>query len=127
MPFHPGQSGNPTGRPRGRGDKRVTARDDRLREVSATLGQLIPDAFDGDAHALLIALYRDPRVPLELRKDAAACALRVEKPALAASAILNSGRTLEQLITEADALARKRGPLLNGTAVRLDDEAARGV
>jgi hypothetical protein len=76
MPFQPGSSGNPAGRPPGRGDKRVRAREERLQELSELIGQVIPNAFDGNAHELLCAIYRDPRMPLEMRKDAAALALR---------------------------------------------------
>jgi hypothetical protein len=47
----------------------------------------IPDAFRGDAHALLVAIYRDPRHPLDLRLDAAKAAVRFEKPALASTTL----------------------------------------
>ena len=43
-----------------------------------------PDVFDGDAHSLLIAIYKDAKQPIALRLDAAKAAVRFEKPALTA-------------------------------------------
>ncbi len=45
------------------------------------IGLAVPDAFEGDAHAFLIAIYKDPRQPIELRLEAAGKAIRYEKPA----------------------------------------------
>jgi hypothetical protein len=42
------------------------------------------NAFEGDAHTLLIAIYTDTGRPIELRLEAAKAAIRFEKPALAA-------------------------------------------
>ena len=53
-------------------------------KVAAAIGA---DAFEGDAHALLVAVYKDPRHEWELRVDAAKAAVRYEKPALASSTI----------------------------------------
>lgn len=76
-------TGNPPGRPRG-------AKNRRTREVEAAaiaaaeqIGLAVPDAFTGDAHAYLMAIYKDPRQPTELRLEAAGKAIRYEKPALA--------------------------------------------
>ena len=41
-------------------------------------------AFRGDAHALLICIYKDPNQPLAVRIDCAKAALPYEKPRLAA-------------------------------------------
>jgi hypothetical protein len=49
-------------------------------QISEALGNA---AFDGDAHALLMTVYKDETQPIELRLDAAKAALRFEKPALA--------------------------------------------
>jgi hypothetical protein len=40
------------------------------------------NAFEGDAHSLLIAVYKDRSHPIELRLEAAKAAIRFEKPAL---------------------------------------------
>jgi hypothetical protein len=42
----------------------------------------MPGVFEGDAHALLMAAYKDPALPMDLRVDAAKAAVRYEKPAL---------------------------------------------
>jgi hypothetical protein len=47
--------------------------------VTAALGI---DAFDGDAHALLMSVYKDTEQPIDIRIDAAKAAIRYEKPAL---------------------------------------------
>ena len=52
------------------------------------------DAFDGDAHSLLVAIYKDKSRPVELRLEAAKAAIRFEKPALAA---LDARGTIESV------------------------------
>lgn len=49
----------------------------------AYLREKIPNAFQYDAHALLCAVYMDPRFPIGRRIDAAKAALPYEKPSLA--------------------------------------------
>jgi hypothetical protein len=66
---------------------------DALEAVSAALGT---DAFDGDAHALLAAVYKDLAKPIELRVDAAKAAIRYEKPAL--SSVDQKGNAVPQYI-----------------------------
>jgi hypothetical protein len=41
---------------------------------------MLPDAFQGDAHAYLISLYKDPRVDPRVRLEAAKAAAPFEKP-----------------------------------------------
>ena len=69
------------GRPPGSKNKKTLAMEAAAREAVAG----IDEAFDGDAHAFLQAVYKNPDVPLEIRIMAASRALRVEKPALAAT------------------------------------------
>ncbi|MGH8137171.1 MAG: hypothetical protein ACREVV_03100 [Steroidobacteraceae bacterium] len=45
-------------------------------------GVLGDSAFQGDAHALLVAIYKDENKPLPLRLDAAKAAIGYEKPRL---------------------------------------------
>lgn len=47
------------------------------------LHEKIPNAFKWDAHALLCAVYKDPRFPIGRRIDAAKAAISYEKPSLA--------------------------------------------
>ena len=68
------------GRPKGRKNNRTLELEAAAREAAAA----IDEAFEGDAHAFLQAVYRNPAVPLELRIMAASRALKVEKPALSA-------------------------------------------
>ena len=69
------------GRPPGRKNNKTLVLEDAARKAAAT----IDEGFEGDAHAFLQAVYRNPDVPLEVRIMAAGRALRVEKPALSAS------------------------------------------
>ncbi len=69
------------GRPPGSKNKKTLALEEAARQAAAS----IDEAFEGDAHAFLAAVYRDPAVPLEIRITAASRALRVEKPVLSAS------------------------------------------
>lgn len=45
----------------------------------------MPEGFKGDAHALLVAVYRDTWLPLPIRIDAAKAAVKFEKTVLAAT------------------------------------------
>ena len=49
-------------------------------KISATLGS---EVFHGDAHALLMTVYKDLKQPIGLRMEAAKAALPYEKPRLA--------------------------------------------
>ena len=69
------------GRPPGRKNNKTLALEEAARQAAAQ----IDGAFEGDAHAFLQAVYRNPNVPLETRIMAASRALRVEKPTLSAS------------------------------------------
>ena len=60
-------------------------------EAIARVGETIPDAFAGDAHALLIATYKNPNLDLHVRLDAAKAALPYEKPRLQAVTLANEG------------------------------------
>ncbi len=55
------------------------AADSAAKQIAEALGE----AFEGDAHAFLMAVYKDMSRPVELRIDAAKAAIRFEKPLLA--------------------------------------------
>lgn len=77
------KTGNPRGRPKGAKSKRTQEREEAMTQaaiqIAATLGE---NAFTGDAHALLMAVYKNETLPLKLRLDAAVAAIGYEKPRL---------------------------------------------
>lgn len=75
------------GRPLGSKNRRTRERDAALLEAQKKIGKTLGGAFEGDAHALLILVYKDPSQPIELRADAAKAAIRYEKPALASTVV----------------------------------------
>jgi hypothetical protein len=98
------------GRQPGTKNKRTLARERAQAEtavkITAALGA---NAFDGDAHALLTAIYKNPEQPIALRLDAAKAAIGYEKPRLAAVDGKNdAGMTLEQLVLGAMKLREER-------------------
>ena len=77
-------TGNRPGRPLGAKNKRTAAVEAATKAAAEVIEAAMPGAFEGDAHALLMMVYKDPRQPIEVRSDAAGKAIRYEKPALAA-------------------------------------------
>jgi hypothetical protein len=71
-----------------------------LQEAAKTAAQQISEALDcpfsGDAHALLMAVYKDQSKPMELRLDAAKAAIRFEKPSL--SSIDSTGELVHRYV-----------------------------
>ena len=120
---------------------------DRVRaaaETVALIGEAIPpDAFAGDAHAFLVAVYKNPRIDHHTRQDAAKAALPYEKPRLQAVTLadeggeplkmrseLETGRRLAfvlELIARGEVKAKlpKDAPLLDGLEVPERDLAGR--
>jgi hypothetical protein len=88
------------GRQPGTKNKRTVERERSQAEVSAQITNALgPGAFKGDAHSLLVSVYKNPAHPIGLRLDAAKAALPFEKPRLSAiNAKVEGGVTLEQLI-----------------------------
>lgn len=110
MPFAKGQpSANPNGRPKGSVGARVLEREQKLREITARLGYDIEGGPQFDAHALLVAAYRHPDLPIDIRLDAAKAAIKFEKPALSAGSV--SGE-VHHSFSIADQLSRATRRLL---------------
>jgi hypothetical protein len=87
------------GRPQGARNKRtreIEAAADAAREA---IEEKIPEAFQGDAHALLMTVYKDPAQDWPLRIDAAKAAIKFEKPALS-SVEAKVAMTVEELTDE---------------------------
>src|SRR5450432_2040464 len=71
------------GRQPGVKNKRTVEREAALAKAAAEIEGVLGDhAFDGDAHALLMAVYKNAAQPIELRLDAARAAIGFEKPRL---------------------------------------------
>jgi len=77
------------GRKPGTLNKTLVERQKALDEMAAKIGAVIPGAFTGDAHEFLMAVYKNPEMPLPVRVDAAKAAVGYEKPKL--QAIEHSG------------------------------------
>lgn len=71
------------GRQKGTPNKRGAAVKQAAAEAVERIVGEMPGAFDGDAHALLVTVYKNPAHEWNLRLDAAKAAIRYEKPALA--------------------------------------------
>ena len=78
------KTGRPSGRPTGAKNHHTLERQQRISEAASVIAELLPHAFQGDAHALLMAVYKDTTLPLQTRLDAAKAAIAYEKPRLAA-------------------------------------------
>jgi hypothetical protein len=70
------------GRAAGVPNKRSDELNAAIQQTAAKLHEVLPSAFEGDAHALLMAVYKDPEHDWPIRVDAAKAAIRYEKPAL---------------------------------------------
>jgi len=104
------------GRQKGTPNKRTEKRLAAMQDAASQIAGAIPNAFAGDSHALLVAIYKDPGQPMSLRLDAAKAAIGYEKPRLAATEV--SGRlglgikTHEEWLRAAEGRARRvRGRL----------------
>lgn len=87
------------GRGKGTKNRRTVEREAAMAETAKQIESVIDGAFDGDGHALLVAVYKDPWQPIELRLEAAKAAIGYEKPKLAA--VQHSG---EMHLTHEEAL-----------------------
>ncbi len=70
------------GRQKGTPNKRTHEREAAAQEAARKLEAVIPGAFEGDSHAFLVSVYKDPAHPIERRLDAAKAAIPYEKPRL---------------------------------------------
>jgi len=71
------------GRKKGSPNKRTAEREARIAQATAVLDSVLPDAFRGDAHTYLMAVYKDTSLPTKDRLTAAIAAIGYEKPKLA--------------------------------------------
>lgn len=78
------RTGRPRGRPAGAKNRRTVKREEEIKAAAQWLEAQIPEPFKGDAHALLMTVYKDTTQPLNIRLDAAKAAIGYEVPKLAA-------------------------------------------
>jgi hypothetical protein len=71
------------GRLKGSKNKRTLDRERATQQAGRQISAALNGAFEGDAHALLIAVYKDPDQPWQVRIDAAKAALPYEKGRIA--------------------------------------------
>ena len=80
------------------------------------IGDVIPDAFAGDAHAYLVGIYKDPTQERHARQDAAKAALPYEKSRPVTVTLANAGA--EPLKVRSEGRARGAGRRANDAATR---------
>lgn len=71
------------GRPKGARNRRTVETEARIAQTAEAAAKALPKAFQGDAYALLMLVYKNEKLDLNLRLDAAKAAIRYERPALA--------------------------------------------
>ena len=76
------RTGKPRGRPSGAKNKHTREREAKMAAAAEAIEKLLPNVFSGDAHALLMAVYKNELSDMDLRIDAAKAAIRYEKPSL---------------------------------------------
>lgn len=76
------KTGNPRGRPKGARNRRTEETVRRMQETAVALDGILPESFKGDAHAFLMAVYKDTTNTLKDRLAAAQAAIGYEKPKL---------------------------------------------
>lgn len=103
------RTGKPRGRPKGAKNKRTEKRESAVKAAASAIEAALPLAFQGDSHALLMAIYKDESKDIALRLDAAKAAIGYEKPRLAA--VQHSGGMTMTYEDKLDALERE----LNGS------------
>lgn len=114
------------GRPPGRKNNNTLALEEAARKAMAN----IDDAFDGDAHAFLQTVYRDPSMPIEVRIAAAGRALRVEKPVLSAAhsrvdVSVDFGERLEAARERAREATKSGSKLISADVASIDVSTAK--
>ncbi len=73
-----------SGRRKGSESIRRKLTPDQMAKVSEAVKGVIPNAFEGDAYALLASVYKNPDLDLPLRMKAAETAIGYERPKLSA-------------------------------------------
>ena len=94
------RTGKPRGRPRGTTHADQFEKQVAVQKVITIVEEVIPNAFEGDAHAFLCTVYKNPEVAMPIRIVAASKAIGYEKPALAAMTLPSPDDVQQQLTLE---------------------------
>lgn len=79
------RTGKPRGRPKGAKNQHTLDREEHIAAAAVAVEDALPDAFKGDAHALLMLVYKNTANELQVRLDAAKAAIAYEKPRLSST------------------------------------------
>lgn len=91
------RTGRPRGRPPGAQNKLTVERMAKVEEAAQAISEALPNAFTGDAHTLLMLVYKDANQAMNVRIDAAKAAIGFEKPRLGSTNVtMDDKRTAEQ-------------------------------
>lgn len=107
------------GRKKGQKSASTREREQAMKNMAATLDGVLPNAFKGNAHALLMAVYKNEDLALDVRIDAAKAAIGFEIPKLAA--VEHSGNAENPLQVVHDVLGALDGAS-RGLPTGIDDE-----
>jgi len=110
------------GRRKGTPNRITVEREAAVEQAHEQIAQVLgPTAFDGDAHAMLMSVYKDASQPLVLRIDAAGKAIGYEKPKLSSVDAHVDGalgtyaaQPIPVEARDSDSLASPAGPTANG-------------
>lgn len=110
------------GRKKGTPNRITQAREAAVEEAKEHIESVLgPAAFDGDAHALLMSIYKDTEQAMVIRLDAARAAIGYEKPKLSSVEATLEGtlgtyaaQPIPVEARDSDSVASPAGPAANG-------------
>tara|TARA_R110000822_G_scaffold62916_10_gene154883 strand:+ start:5974 stop:6351 length:378 start_codon:yes stop_codon:yes gene_type:complete len=90
------------GRKKGSKNEASKKREESVKLAAQLVAEFMPNAFAGDSHALLMAVYKNQDLPLLVRIDAAKAAIGFEKPRLSATNVTLDDKRDPEQFTEAE-------------------------
>lgn len=114
------RTGQPRGRPRGARNQHTVEREKAIEQTAAEISALLGlQGFAGDAHALLMLVYKSENTPIDIRLDAAKAAIGYEKPKLSSvdakvDGVIGQYTAVPTEQRDSDALASPAGSAANG-------------
>lgn len=105
------------GRVKGSRNKRLKENDAARALAAQLIEAALPDVFEGDAHCLLMATYKNRQLDMRLRVDAAKAALPCEKPRL-------SHKDVNLKVDASESFVKLWAAISNGSAAEMADSMA---